>query len=65
MPEQILGTGKRMLKKITTLGAILALAAAGTLAFSAPAQAGEGRVSIGHGVKCYYYLGVQYCYKGV
>ena len=54
-----------MLKKITTLGAILALAAAGTLAFSAPAQAGEGRVSIGHGVKCYYYLGVQYCYKGV
>lgn len=54
-----------MLKKITTLSAALALAAAGAAAFSAPAQAGEGRTSVGHGVKCYYYLGVQYCYKGV
>ena len=53
-----------MLTKALTGSAIAALLLSG-LAIAAPAQAGEGRTSIGHGIKCYYYLGVQYCYKGV
>lgn len=53
-----------MLKKVLT-GAALAATALASLAITAPAQAGEGRTSIGHGVKCYFYLGIQYCYKGV
>ena len=53
-----------MFKKAITASAIAALSLA-SLAIAAPAQAGEGGTSIGHGVKCYYYLGIQYCRKGV
>lgn len=53
-----------MLKKVIN-GSLAAAIALSGLALAAPAQAGEGRVSVGHGIKCYYYLGVQYCYKGV
>lgn len=54
-----------MIKKALT-GAAIVGTVLGSLALTAPAaQAGEGRTSIGHGIKCYYVLGVQYCYKGV
>jgi hypothetical protein len=54
-----------MVKKILTGLAIATLAASGTVALSAPAQAREGATSVGHGVKCYWVLGVQFCYRGV
>lgn len=53
-----------MFKKILTAAAVASLALGG-MAISAPAQAREGAQSIGHGIKCYYYLGVRICYKGV
>jgi len=54
-----------MLRKITTAAAATAMFAAGMVALPTAANAREGAQSVGHGIKCYYYLGVQYCYKGV
>lgn len=54
-----------MIKKITTVAAAAAFLAAGMGALVPAANAREGATSVGHGIKCYYYLGVQYCYKGV
>lgn len=53
-----------MFKKALT-GAALAATALASFAITAPAQAREGATSVGHGIKCYYVLGVQVCYKGV
>jgi len=53
-----------MLRKIKLAAMPVAIAAA-TMAIAAPAQAGEGANSVGHGVKCYFFMGVQFCYKGV
>lgn len=54
-----------MFKKVLTGALAAAALAAGATAIVPAAQAREGATSIGNGIKCYYYLGVQYCYKGV
>jgi hypothetical protein len=52
-----------MLKKIASATLLAASLAAGTLALSTPASAGEGHWSIGHGVQCKVVLGVVVCGK--
>jgi hypothetical protein len=54
-----------MIKKLMSCAAAAALLAAGATSLSVTAQAREGAQSVGGGLKCYYYLGVRYCYKGV
>jgi hypothetical protein len=55
----------RMFKKITTGAAAAAFLVAGLGSLAPAANAREGAQSVGHGIKCYYYLGVQICYKSV
>ncbi len=54
-----------MIKKFMSCAAAAAFLAAGVTSMSVTAQAREGAQSVGGGLKCYYYLGIQYCYKGV
>lgn len=54
-----------MIKKLMTCAAAAAILAAGVTSMSITANAREGAQSVGGGIKCYYYLGVRYCYKGV
>ena len=54
-----------MLKKTITAAAAAAMLAGGVAVLAPAAQAREGAQSVGHGIKCYYYLGVQICYKSV
>lgn len=54
-----------MLKKTITAAAAAAMLAGGVAVLAPAAQAREGAQSIGGGIKCYYVLGVRYCYKGV
>jgi len=54
-----------MLRKITAAAVATAMLAAGLVAMPTAANAREGAQSVGHGIKCYYYLGIQYCYKSI
>ena len=51
------------MKKLKTTLALAAALAAGSIALSTPAVAGEGHWSIGHGVQCKIILGVVICSK--
>lgn len=53
-----------MTKKIK-LAAVSAALAAASMAVATPSLASEGANSVGHGVKCYYFAGVQFCYKSI